>query len=191
MPDRTADTPRGERHCGRSNYEPDVLRSNQIVPQPLTLHVFKPQSMKASPSEDRSRWRIAVTLALRLDALRKSHVLAAHLDLQYTLEAVCICMQLCGPGCPAGAIANERIIDCVFTPIAGGQFAAIQRLLPQNRKKVGYSVIAYASTLPRPGISQVFLKAGHEHLGADLIDTGRYGFARCPCSRAEQGYRHR
>ncbi len=129
-------------------------------------------------------------MALRLDALRKSHVLAAHLDLQYTLDAVCICMQLCGPGCPAGAIADERIIDCVSMPIAGGQFAAIQRLVPQNRKKVGYGVIAYTSTLSRPGLSQVFLKGGMS-VGADLIDTGRYGFARCPCGRAEQGYQHR
>jgi hypothetical protein len=36
-----------------------------------------------------------------------------------------------------------------------------------------------------------FPQGGHEHLGADLIDTGRYGFARCPCGRTEQGYRHR
>ena len=95
------------------------------------------------------------------------------------------------PVVPAGATADERIIDCVSMPIAGGQFAAIQRLVPQDREKVGYGVIAYASTLPCPSISQVFLKVGHEHLGADLIDTGRYGFARCPCGRAEQGYRHR
>jgi hypothetical protein len=99
-------------------------------------------------------------LVLRLDALRKGHVLAAHLDLQYTLDAVSICVQLCGPGCPVGAIAEERIIDCVSMPIAGGQFAAIERRVPQNRKKVGYGVIAYTSTLSRPGISQVFLKGG-------------------------------
>src|SRR5262245_19172058 len=103
----------------------------------------------------------ARTSACRLDALRESHVLAPHLDLQRADDVLRRRIHACDSGGYLRVPADQAIAWGVPASAGAIEPAALQRRVPQHRKSWQFTS-AQAAAFADGGIAQVLFQMRHD-----------------------------